>query len=958
MNSISRISALILLLISFSLTSFSATPTHTFEGPDYLGSRAEPGDFPLIEAGQVPPLWVAANEHAGVQRVASHFQNDLTLVSGTRPGLHLGEQEAVPRVVVIGTLGQSALIDHLVAEGKLQVDDLQGQWEASSIQVVEQAFEGVDQALVIVGSDKRGTMYGMFDLSARMGVSPWYWWADVPVVKQERLYVKAGRHHLGAPKVQYRGIFLNDEEPALGGWVRETFGGFNASFYEKVYELILRMKGNFLWPAMWGKAHADDDINNAILADEYGIVINYSHHEPMMRAHVEWARYGEGPWDYTKNKEKLDAFWAEGIARNKGFESIITIGMRGDGDEAMSDDRNIDLLTHIVDNQRRIIAEEMEQPAEEVPQVWALYKEVQEYYDMGMRVPDDIMLLYCDDNWGQVRRMPTDKERARSGGLGMYYHFDYVGGPRNYKWLNTNPLPKVWEQNKLTYEYGIDKLWVVNVGDLKPMEFPIQFYLDMAWNPDRFEAEDIAPYTEQWARQQFGAEYATEIAGFMARYGKFNGRRTPEMLDQHTYSLTAYREMERVTGDYVALAREVAEVGAALPAEYQDAYHQLVRYPVEAMANLYQLYFATARNHWYAGQQRAGTTALADSVQHFFVQDSLMTQYFHQEMADGKWNHMMAQTRIGYTYWQQPEYNVQPEVKTFSPLLGAHPDLYVEGQEQSWSADHNRLPEFDAFKQQSHYLELFNQGDTPFKYRIKAKDKWVRLSSAKGSVEQQERILVSIDWSQVPFGTHSTQIEVKAGKRRMPVALSVWHPSPAESADIKGFVESDGCVAMEASGFTASRTVEGINWQVVPDLGRTRDGLVAQPYRVAEQTPGEGPSVTYPVYLRQPGKIKVYAYFSPTLNYPGAEGLKYGLSLNDQEVEVVNVHEDESDRAWEQWVGNGIMVHLSEHEVERAGKQELHFHMVSPGLVLERLVIDTGGLKESYLGPEESHFVE
>ena len=318
----------------------------------------------------------------------------------------------------------------------------------------------------------------------------------------------------------------------------------------------------------------------------------------------------------------------------------------------------------------------------------------------------------------------------------------------------------------------------------------------------------------------------------------------------------------------------------------------------------------------------------------------------------------MAQTRIGYTYWQQPEYNVQPEVKTFSPLLGAHPDLYVEGQEQSWSADHNRLPEFDAFKQQSHYLELFNQGDTPFKYRIKAKDKWVRLSSAKGSVEQQERILVSIDWSQVPFGTHSTQIEVKAGKRRMPVALSVWHPSPAESADIKGFVESDGCIAMEASGFTASRTVEGINWQLVPDLGRTRDGLVAQPYRVAEQTAGEGSSVTYPVYLRQPGKIKVYAYFSPTLNYPGGEGLKYGLSLNDQEVEVVNVHEDESDRAWEQWVGNSIMVHLSEHEVERAGMQELHFHMVSPGLVLERLVIDTGGLKESYLGPQESHFVE
>src|SRR5690554_4130475 len=954
MNSISRISALILLLISFSLTSFSATPTHTFEGPDYLVGRAEPGDFPLIEAGQVPPLWVAANEHAGVQRVASHFQNDLTLVSGTRPGLHLGEQEAVPRVVVIGTLGQSALIDHLVAEGKLQVDDLQGQWEASSIQVVEQAFEGVDQALVIVGSDKRGTMYGMFDLSARMGVSPWYWWADVPVVKQERLYVKAGRHHLGAPKVQYRGIFLNDEEPALGGWVRETFGGFNAQFYEKVYELILRMKGNFLWPAMWGKAHADDDPNNPLLADEYGVVISYTHHEPMMRAHVEWSRYGKGPWDYTKNKANLDAFWREGVERNLGNESFVTIGMRGDGDEAMSDNRNIDLLTDIINNQRRIIEEVSEKPADETPQIWALYKEVQDYYDMGMRVPDDITLLYCDDNWGNVRRMPGDEERERKGGLGMYYHFDYVGGPRNYKWINTNPLPKIWEQNKLTYEYGVDKIWVVNVGDLKPMEFPIQFYLDLAWDPDRFDAEDIIPYSVAWSRQQFGDEYANEIAEFMNHYGKINGRRKPELLNEETYSLLNYREFERVANEYNTLAAKAAKVNSLLPKNYHDAYYQLVLYPIEATANLYNLYHATAKNHEFAKQERAMTNQMADSVKYYFELDSLMTNHFHTGISNGKWNHMMSQTRIGYTYWQQPPYNVIPKTFQVEPKTGAYPDMIIEGAQEVYSDENNRLPEFDLFNNPSYYMELFNKGNQPFKYKAQSKQNWVKLSRNSGTVEDIERVYVSIDWNLAPVGTSDAEIEVKAGKRKMKVHLTAWKPSEVEKLAVKGFVETNGYVSMESSHFSDLNETDEIKWQVIPDIGRTLDGVVAQPYRVDEQKAGEGPSLEYSVYIRNPGKVKVYACFSPTLNYPGGEGLKYGISFNDEEPVIVNTHEDESLKFWECMVSNQSMAHVTEHTIDQAGNHTLKFHMVSPGLVLQKIVIDTGGLMPSYLGPEES----
>src|SRR5690606_39010394 len=267
-------------------------------------------------------------------------------------------------------------------------------------------------------------------------------------------------------------------------WVREKFGGFNHQFYEKVFELILRLKGNFLWPAMWGKSLWDDDSLSAPLADEMGVVLATTHHEPMMRAHVEWQRYGKGPWDYDKNPEVLRQFWREGLERTKGQETVVTLAMRGDGDEAMSADTNIELLERIVKDQREIIAEVTGRPAEETPQVWALYKEVQDYYDKGMRVPEDVTLLFADDNWGNIRRLPDPADK-RPGGYGVYYHFDYVGGPRNYKWLNTTQIESAWQQMRLAWAHGVDRVWIVNVGDIKPMELPISAFLDQAWDPDR-----------------------------------------------------------------------------------------------------------------------------------------------------------------------------------------------------------------------------------------------------------------------------------------------------------------------------------------------------------------------------------------------------------------------------------------------------------------------------------------
>src|SRR4030042_422944 len=374
----------------------------------------------------------------------------------------------------------------------------------------------------------------------------------------------------GEPAVKYRGIFIHDEAPALSGWVYENYGGFNHQFYTRVFELILRLKANFLWPAMWGRAFYDDDPLNPKLADEYGVVIGTSHHEPMMRAHDEWRRYGSGPWNYEANENKLKEFWREGIQRMGSYESIVTLALRGDGDEPMSEESNIALLERIVSDQRDILKETTGKNPEEIPQVWALYKEEQEYYDKGMRVPDDVTLLLCDDNWGNIRKLPPQNEKKRTGGYGIYYHFDYVGGPRNYKWLNTNTIPRIWEQMHLAYQYGADKIWIVNVGDIKPMEFPIEFFLDYARNPEAWNAENLDEYTVLWAKQYFGEEFEAEIAEILSKYTKYNSRRKPELLSPETYSLINYREAETVVREYNSLAYEAALIYHQIPEEFRD----------------------------------------------------------------------------------------------------------------------------------------------------------------------------------------------------------------------------------------------------------------------------------------------------------------------------------------------------------------------------------------------------
>lgn len=633
-------------------------------------------NFPIVNnEGVATPLRYDTSDFKGVVRAIGDLQNDINSVTGIKPRL-LRLEAATGYEIIIGTLGKSKQIDRLVASKKLDATDLKGKWESFVITAMDNPKNAGQKILVVAGSDRRGTIYGIYELSKQLGVSPWYWWADVPAKKRVAAYVLPGRYASGEPKVKYRGIFINDEAPCFTGWTKEKFGGVNSKVYAHMFELLLRLRANYLWPAMWGNAFNEDDPENPRIADEYGIVMGTSHHEPMMRAQKEWGnhrkQYGNGEWNYISDKAGLQQFWKDGLTRNKNYENILTMGMRGDGDLPMKDagtaEENFKLLEGIMTDQRKIIQDVTKKPAAKTPQIWALYSEVLEYFDQGMKVPDDMTILLCDDNWGNVRRLPElGTAKKHPGGYGIYYHVDLHGAPRAYQWLNMTQIPHMWEQLQLTYSYGVDKIWILNVGDLKPNEYPMDFFLQMAWNPTSFNETNLPAYGRKFCEDQFGAEQASEAAEIISMYCKYNSRVSAEMLDQRTYNLES-GEFLQVKDAYLALEAKASRQYDALPDNYKDSYKQLVLHPVRAMANLYDMYYALAMNGKLAAERDMRANYWADYVEACFKRDAAFTKDYNLNIAGGKWNHITDQTHIGYRSWDEPKGgNVMPRTIRVKP---------------------------------------------------------------------------------------------------------------------------------------------------------------------------------------------------------------------------------------------------------------------------------------------------
>ncbi|WP_052015867.1 glycosyl hydrolase 115 family protein [Alkalihalobacillus hemicellulosilyticus] len=611
------------------------------------------------------------------------------------------------------------------------------------------------------------------------------------------------------------------------------------------------------------------------------------------------------------------------------------------------------MLQKIVSDQRKMIAEHMNEDVTKVPQLWALYKEVQEYYESGMRVPDDITLLWADDNFGNLRRVPTKDERHRKGGAGIYYHLDYVGGPRSYKWVNSVPLQKIWEQMHKAYHYGANQIWILNVGDLKPMEFQLEYFLRMAWNMSDFNRDYSWEYSVEWVKRHFGEEYAEDIAYIINRYSKFNGRLKPEQLNNvDLYSLLNYDEAERVLEDFQEITDLAEQIYQKLPEPLKDPFFQIVLYPTKASKQVLELHIKAEMSKLYAKQDRIATNIAAREAELLFEQDHLLSFDYNKRTSLGKWNHMMDQTHIGYTYWQQPEQNTIPTVKRMKPK--------IEGK--MGIADYDAL-HFNSFTRQSRVIDIYNKGITPFLYNVKANVNWLIIDTDEGVIIQEKKIVVDIDWDNAPKGHDVESFITVTGSEGSAVQLRVtlFNPIEPNRESLVGFMETDGYISIEAEHYTNKIDSQEASWDVIPDYGRTLSSMTVFPVSTPSvHPPHHSPCLEYQVYITNPGKLDVHTFIAPTLNFIPDQGLRFGISFDDQPIQIVDAIQykdtgfDEGD--WAQSVILNVRNSTTTHCLEKKGYHTLKIWMVDPIVVLQKLVIDTGGLKKSYLGPPESYY--
>lgn len=970
----------LLLVVILSISVNATSQTLKNEVPGYVQFEYSANAFKIVSNGTSAAINIDSTDYKGVVRAAKDLANDIYKVSGTKTPIY---QNTKPQkgAIIIGTIGESQMIDQLITDKKINVSEIKGKWESFMIQTV-------DGNLVVVGSDKRGTIYGIYDISEKIGVSPWYFWADVPIKKNKNLYVKAGRYIQESPKVKYRGIFINDEAPSFTGWSVAKFGGVNSKMYATIFELLLRLKANYLWPAMWGKAFNEDDPLNPKVADEYGIVMGTSHHEPMMRAQKEYTvRKDEvGDWNYATNKENLNKFFYDGLERNKNYDNLITMGMRGEGDVAMGkgdDEENIKTLADVVKNQREIISKVYNDKPENHLQLWAIFTEVQRYYDAGFNVPDDITLLFCDNNWGYIRRTEPEKEKNRSGGSGLYYHIDMNGGPWNDRWINTTTIPKLREQLNLAYQSGLDRIWIINVGDLKPKELPIDFIMHYAWNPDVIPADKTFDYTVEWATRIFGKEHAVEIANLVSKYTKYNLWRKPEAQVPNVFSVVNHQEADSVIKLWQDLVDRVEKLQPKISKEAQDSFFQLVFYPVKASAGLAQMYLYADKSNLYAKQGRRGANAAADSVRKLFEIDKRLSSFYNDTLAGGKWKNMMSDVHMSYTQWFMPAKNVMPAVSEITPLNLPMPALAIEGSKLAWPEAKEKaiLPVFDALLKSSYYIDVFNKGKGSFKFEAKANKPWIKLSQKNGVVESEIRIQVDINWTLLAQGSSDGLINIVCDNQRFNVEVKAVNGSFPKSNEAF-FGSFSGEFSIPANQFIANIPGKNAKWITLPDLGRAEACMGSSPVTAQSSSPADAARLEYKILLNQPGKSIFLLGILPTQDVNPSRGLRIAVVLDNGEPIIIDARKGLVDTFGEYTPDNlsrskvlkplppfNRNIELTadrrqrrdeifdnirwldvQLDVKEAGMHKLKVMMIDPEVVLERIIVNPNNNHPSYLG--------
>ena len=944
--------------------------------------------FTLFDGQKCASLYYDTDDYLVVKKTSELFANDFKLVTGKKLSYGSDSKLLVDYCIIVGTLGHSKVIDEMMAEGKLETMGLKGRWESYVVQLVKEPLDGVKQALVIAGSDRRGTAYGLLSVSRAIGVSPWYWWIDAPVKKQNRLYLEVKKMLSKEPSVKYRGIFINDEDWGLYRWAKLNFekerGNFGPKTYAKVCELLLRLQANYLCPAMHDASTAFHRLpENRLVADSFAIVMGSSHCEPLLfNTASEWDRKTMGEWDYVDNRRGVDSVLKKRVEVCAPFENVYTLALRGLHDKAMKASNDMsarkDMLQEALMNQRQMLSDVIGKPVEDIPQAFTPYKEVLDVYDEGLDLPDDVTIIWPDDNYGYMKRLSSPKEQKRLGRSGVYYHSSYLGKPHDHLWMNTTSPTLMYEELRKAYDMTADRIWLLNAGDIKSCEFAVDFFLTMAFDIDSFSFERASTYRTEWLCGLIGNEYKKEYLDLWNTFYKLSFARRPEFMgwgyqwatdkygrERNTdtdFSLTNYREVERRLADYYRIGAIVEDIYQKLPEEKKACFYQVAYYPIKGCELLNRMILDGQRNRWYAIQQRAATDRLARAVKNCYDSLDVITNGYNS-LLNGKWNHVMTM-RQGFAaaYFELPKLRTT-ELSVDSSLgVMAEQEDILKGQKSFHS-----LPCFSCFLPNvSYYVDVFNKGTKELRWKAVVSDEWILLDRCKGKTVMEDRMEVSIDWTKAPVGERvlgSINIMAENGEKER-VWVSVFNPaSPLKSELDTLYVETNGYVSIEATGYHRKVENDFIKMRIIPNLGVENTAIqLGNPIAPAQRTAGRNtPRLEYDFYTFEQGSVDVYTYVLPTFvtstdrGYAGHEATnietKYGVCIDEGPVMNPSTSSFEYAQIWYESVLKNCRINKTTLHVDKPGKHTIKIICGDAGTVLQKIVLDFGGLKRSYYGP-------
>ena len=940
-------------------SSQESNPKTTFVSENYTKEY-----FPLVYKNKGANLYCDENDAKVVHIATSDLQKDINRVTGITPEISTQFNTQQQYVVIIGSIGNNKQIAQLVKQNKLDISDISGQWEAYKIVVVEHPFSNVEKALVVVGSDRRGTAYGVYEISKQIGVSPWYYWADVPVQTKANVFIKNGSYKYGSPSIKYRGMFINDEKFALKLWAAEKqdpeVKGIGINTMQKVFELMLRTRSNYIWEP--------GNLALAKLADDYAIVLGSPHNRAMMSGHMD-KKYGD--WLYHTNKENIYKFWDDKIKERGGFENVYTVGMRGSGDMPMggglSTDEIVALMEQILSDQREILSNNIDKPIEEIPQALILYKEVLELYNQGIKVPDDVTLVWPDDNYGYIKRLSNKKEQLRSGGAGVYYHLSYLGRPQTYLWLSTISPLHMWEELQKAYDFNARNLWVFNVGDIKPAEYSYTLAMDMAWDMPGFNKDNVKDHLTEWMGAKFGQDRKHEITDIMYQFYQLAFERKPEYMGWNRvepstpivdteFSFINYQEAERRLNATRTNKERAEAIYKSLDEIDKPAFYELVYYPVACAYYMDARMLLAQKNRLYAKQGRANTNELA-RLAHSYTDSAVNATKQYDEMLDGKWIHVIHEGGRRKFY--------EPPTESINVLAAAQMGIACEGFENIAMVDNRlELPCFNNIYKKTYYFEVFNKGLTPFDFKISISNDWIKLSESKGKCTNENRIVVDIDYDKLENAerseTHTGSITIVGAGSTQQIAVNVFTAAGGTIEKLNElFVEDNGVIAINAENFHRKKDGKGFGWEITKDLGVTGSSIGAYPFNAEPvehewKLEKEAAYTEYDFYCFNKGWIDIYSYCLPTFPLNSQRHCLYGISIDDAPPLIVDFETQLRNEKWKQNVQRNQSENITKHFIEKSGKHTLRIWMIDTGVFMDKVVIDFGGLKKSYMGPLET----